>query len=237
MSASCSPFGRVWTWMSSRARAVFAMRAGAGASSGSRMVRLSRSSVRRGGGAADVVRGDGLDGGEVAAGEIEIARFVPVRREVGGAAGGGGQAAELAGGDLAFGLGEIVVQRAGSDGGDFQQDRLDQRVAFGRLGIGGDCRRCPSRPGPVHEKAEISRASSRSSRKRAVEAGGAAAAEDGGEHVEGGRVRVIERGGFPSERNPAGRAWRRFRGRGAGRAAVDRWRPAARGRRREGIRR
>lgn len=38
------------------------------------------------GDAADVCRGDGLDGGEVAAGEVEVACFVPVGGEVGGAA-------------------------------------------------------------------------------------------------------------------------------------------------------
>jgi len=38
------------------------------------------------GDAADVVGGYGVDGGEMAAGEIEIARLVPVRGEVGGAA-------------------------------------------------------------------------------------------------------------------------------------------------------
>ena len=91
-----------------------------------------------GGDPADVLHSNILDGRDVAAREIQIARLVPVRCEVRRAAGGGGETAELAGGDLAFRLGEILIQHLGVQGGDFQQNGLDEGVAFRGFGIRGD---------------------------------------------------------------------------------------------------
>ena len=61
------------------------------------------------GGPPDVLHRDALDGGDVAAGEIQIARLVPVGCRVRRTAGGGGETAKLAGGYLAFRFGEIII--------------------------------------------------------------------------------------------------------------------------------
>ena len=78
-----------------------------------------------GGDAVNIGHRDRLNGREVAASEVEIAGFVPVRGEVRGAARSGRQAAELTGGDLAFGLGQVVIDHAANDRCDFGQNRLD----------------------------------------------------------------------------------------------------------------
>ena len=82
--------------------------------------------------------GDGIDRGEVGAGEIEIAGIVPVRCEIGGAAGCGGEGAELAGGGLALRFREIVVEGAGGKLGKLGEDGGFEFIALFRGALGGD---------------------------------------------------------------------------------------------------
>ena len=116
---------------------------------------------------------------------------MPVRCEIRGAAGGGGECAKLAGGSLAFRFGEIVVEGAGRELGDLREDGGFEFIAFLRRALGGDGDEpflagidpCPC--GDLEgEFALISEVQ--------VQAGGAATAEYGGEHVVGGCIRIID---------------------------------------------
>ncbi len=128
---------------------------------------------------------------------------MPVRCEIGGAAGGGGERAELAGGGLAFRFREIVIEGAGGDFGDFREDGGFQLIALLRLALRGNGDEtvlagidpCPGGDfeGELALLPEVE-----------VEAGCTPAPENGGEEIVGRCVRVVDGRGFPGKTEAAG---------------------------------
>jgi hypothetical protein len=74
----------------------------------------------------------------VAAREVEVASFMPIGSKIAGPPGCGGERAELASGDLAFRLREIIVERVSLYFRELAVNRCDQGIALLNRGIRAD---------------------------------------------------------------------------------------------------